>query len=277
MYLNSYSSGVVNFQFFHHFHIYPNIKFQRIWPKLGNLVKFGSTFPTLNRFQPLSSLFMKKNFTIFIMLVVVSAFFVDHAHAQDWVLKKNKGGVKVYVRDQAGTNIKELKFSTTIEASLTTIAAVLTDVKGYDEWSYGASNSRVVKRISDTEVHYYTEVDFPWPFDNRDVILHSKFWQDKKTLALHSYSSSSHWMEKESDGIIRIKKCEISWVFTPIGNGKVQVDYFLNSDPAGNIPAWMINLAADQGPLNTMALFKEMLKKEKYRNSKLAYVQEKKN
>ncbi len=220
---------------------------------------------------------MKKSFPLIALLAICFACSTFQVHAQDWVIKKNKGGVKVYVRDQAGTNIKELKFSTTIEASLSTIAAVLTDVKGYDEWSYGALNSRVVKRISDTEVHYYSEVDFPWPFDNRDVVLHSKFWQDKKTLALHSHSTSSHWMEKESDDIIRIKKCEISWVFTPVGNGKVQVDYFLNSDPGGSIPAWMVNLAADQGPLNTMTLFKEMLKKEKYRNSKLAYVEEKKN
>ncbi|MCC6726175.1 MAG: hypothetical protein IT258_16830 [Saprospiraceae bacterium] len=194
--------------------------------------------------------------------------------AQDWVLKKNKGGVKVYVRDQVDTNIKELKFSTTIEASLSTIAAILTDVKGFDDWSYGAMGSRVVKRMSDTEVYYYTEVDFPWPFDNRDLVLHSQIWQDKKTLALHSKSTSYHSMEKEKDDLVRIKKCEINWTFTPLENGKVKVDYFLNSDPGGNIPAWMVNLAADQGPLHTMVMFKEMLQKERYKNSKLAFVQE---
>jgi hypothetical protein len=217
---------------------------------------------------------MRKKLIPITLLTFVFALSMVPLYAQDWELKKDKGGIKVYVRDQAGTNIKELKFTTTIEASLSTIAAVLTHIEGFDDWCYGALGSRVIKKVSDTEVYYYSEVDFPWPFNNRDLVLHSNFWQDKKTLALHSKTTSAHWMEGEIEDLVRIKKCEIYWSFTPIGNGKVRVDYRLNSDPAGNIPAWMVNLAADQGPLQTMVMFKEMLQKEKYKNSKLAFVQE---
>lgn len=192
--------------------------------------------------------------------------------AQNWELKKDKGGIKVYVREQKDSDIKELKFTTYVNASMQTIASVLTHVEGYDIWSYGCYGSRVVKRISDSENYYYCKVDFPWPFDNRDLVLHSKIWQDKKSLALHSKSSSVHWMEKEHEEFVRIKKAEINWVFTPMENGRVRVDYSLNSDPGGNIPAWMINLAADQGPLKTMLKFKEMLELERYKNSKLAFV-----
>ncbi len=194
------------------------------------------------------------------------------ANAQDWKLKRNKDGIKVYVSDQEGTSIKALKFTTTIEASMQTIAAVMTHVEGFNDWVYASMESRTIKRVSDTEVYYYALVDFPWPFDNRDLVLHSTFWQDKKTLALYSKTTSLPTMEKEHDGIVRIKETTIDWKFTPLGDGKVHVDYILSSDPAGNIPAWMINLAADQGPLQSMIKFKEMLKKEKYKNSKLAFV-----
>lgn len=194
--------------------------------------------------------------------------------AQDWELKRDKGGIKVYVRDIPNSKIKELKFTTQVEASLNSIAAVLTNVEGFDEWVYAAVISKTIKKVSDTEVYYYTEMDFPWPFDNRDLVLHSTFWQDKKTMAIHSKTTSTHWMEPEKKGIVRITKADLYWTFTPIGNGKVRVDYYLNSDPAGNIPAWMVNLAADQGPLQTMLKFKEMLEKEKYKNAKLAFVQE---
>lgn len=194
--------------------------------------------------------------------------------AQDWELKRDKGGIKVYVRDSPDSKIKELKFTTQVEASLNSIAAVLTNVEGFDEWVYAAVISKTIKKVSDTEVYYYTEMDFPWPFDNRDLVLHSTFWQDKKTMAIHSKTTSTHWMEAEKKGIVRITKADLYWTFTPIGNGKVRVDYYLNSDPAGSIPAWMVNLAADQGPLQTMIKFKEMLEKEKYKNAKLAFVQE---
>ncbi len=214
-----------------------------------------------------------KNNTWTILLFIACLFTGSlQIQAQTWELKRNKGGIKVFVSDQPNTSIKALKFTTTIEASMQTIAAVMTHVEGFNDWVYASLESRTIKRVSDTEVFYYALVDFPWPFDNRDLVLHSKFWQDKKTFALYSKTTSSHWMEKEKPGIVRIKQTNIDWVFTPLGNGQVHVDYILSSDPGGNIPAWMINLAADQGPLQSMIKFKEMLEKEKYKKTKLAFV-----
>lgn len=218
---------------------------------------------------------MKKTSKTTFLYALLLVGFVQSLNGQTWELKKDKGGIKVYVRDQANTDIKELKFTTQVEAPLSTIAAVLTDVEGFDDWVYASVLSRTIKKVSDGEVIYYTEVDFPWPFDNRDLVLHTKFWQDKKTLTIHSTTKTAHWMESEKDGLVRIKKIEIKWAFIPIGNGKVNVEYYLNSDPGGSIPAWMVNLAADQGPLQTMVKFKEMLKKPKYHNTKLAFVQDK--
>ncbi len=208
---------------------------------------------------------------LFLLLATATVF---AQYEPVWELKRDKGGIKVYVREKPDSKIKELKFTTRVEASLHTIAAVLTHVEGFDDWVYASVESRTIKKISDTEVYYYTEIDFPWPFDNRDLVLYSKFWQDPKTLAIHSHTTSHHWMEAEKADLVRIKKAELHWTFTPVGNGIVRVDYYLNSDPGGNIPAWMVNLAADQGPLQTMVKFKEMLEQEKYKHRKMAFVQD---
>ncbi len=206
-----------------------------------------------------------------IMFLSINTFSQSNA---DWELKRDKGGIKVYMREVPDSDIKELKFETEIEASLNAVAAILTNVEGFDDWVYASVISKTIKKVSDTEVFYYTEIDFPWPMSNRDLILHSKFWQDPHTLSIHSKTSSEHTLEPEIDGIVRITKTDIHWIFTPIGNGRVKIDYYLNSDPGGSIPVWMINLAADQGPLQTMIKFKEEIAKEKYRNAKLAFVQE---
>ena len=207
------------------------------------------------------------------------AFLPNFLHAQpenehEWKLKRDKGGIQVYMREQSGTDSKEMKFTTEIEASLNAVAAILTDVAGFDDWVYASMESYTIEEISDTEVIYYTSLDFPWPMSNRDLVLHSIFWQDEKTLAIHSATTSVHDLMDEKEDFIRITKADLYWTFTPLGNGMVRVDYQLNSDPGGHIPAWMINLAADQGPLQTMIKFKEEIAKEKYRNAKLAFVQE---
>ncbi|MEZ4952974.1 MAG: START domain-containing protein [Saprospiraceae bacterium] len=209
----------------------------------------------------------------FFLFFVPAAIF-SQTQSDGWELKREKGGIKVYLRESANSDIKELKFETELEASLSSIAAILTDVTGFDDWVYASVTSETVRKVSDTEVIYYTEMDFPWPMSNRDLVLRSRFWQDPHTLAFHSQTYSVHDEMPEKDGIIRMKKADIHWIFTPIGNGKLKLNYFLSSDPGGSIPAWMVNLAADQGPLLTMVKFKEAIEKEKYKNAKLAFVQE---
>lgn len=214
--------------------------------------------------------------SISLFLLLLSPVFLSAQSASDyeWKLKRDKDGIQVYMREQDGSDLKELKFTTEIEASLNAVAAILTDVEGFDNWVYASIESYTIEEISDTEVYYYASLDFPWPLSNRDLVLHSRFWQDKETLAIHSATYSAHDKMEEQEDFIRIIKADLFWTFTPIGDGKVRVDYQLNSDPGGNIPAWMINLAADQGPLQTMIKFKEEIAKEKYQKAKLAFVQE---
>lgn len=209
----------------------------------------------------------------FFLFFVPAAIF-SQTQSDGWELKREKGGIKVYLRESADSDIKELKFETELEASLSSIAAILTDVAGFDDWVYASVTSETVRKVSDTEVIYYTEMDFPWPMSNRDLVLRSRFWQDPHTLAFHSKTYSVHDEMPEKDGIVRMKKADIHWIFTPVGNGMLRLNYFLSSDPGGSIPAWMVNLAADQGPLLTMVKFKEAIEKEKYKNAKLAFVQE---
>ena len=194
--------------------------------------------------------------------------------SEGWVLKRDRGDVKVYLREAQDSDIKELRFETEFEASLHAIAAILLDVEGFDNWVYASELSETVEQISDTEMVYYNEIDFPWPLSNRDLVLHTLLWQDPATKILHSKTYSVHDQLPKKPGIVRMTKADIHWSFTPLGNGRVKLDYYLNSDPGGSIPAWMINLAADQGPLLTMVKFKEELEKAKYKNARLAFVSE---
>ncbi len=208
------------------------------------------------------------------MLTVLFSVSMQGQYGTGWKLARDHAGVKVYLRQSPDSKIKELRFTSTVEASLNAIAYLLTNVEGFDNWVYASVKSETIHKISDQEIYYYTEMDFPWPFSNRDLVLYSKFWQDPHTLALHSKTTSAHWLLPEKDGIVRITVADLRWTFTPLGNGLVRVDYYMKSDPGGHIPAWLVNLAADQGPLQTMALLRKELQKDLYRNKKLAFVHE---
>ena len=67
---------------------------------------------------------------------------------------------------------------------------------------------------------------------------------------------------------------EIKWNLYPQKDGRVKIEYFLKSDPAGSIPTWMVNLALDQGPIETIKNMQRELKKAKYQDVRLSFIEE---
>lgn len=213
---------------------------------------------------------------IYFCLVVMVLLFSNGLQAQDseWKFKKEKEGIKVYLREIANSNIKELKMTTTMDASLSTLISALDDVEMYKEWVYRCADAKILKVINESEMIYYTKTDFPWPLSDRDVVTKATLSQDSVTKVITSFTKVYPNYFEEIDGVVRIPELEITWMFTPLSNGKVHLDYLLSSDPGGHIPAWAINLGIDQGPAQSIINFKKMLKKDKYKNKKLAYIQE---
>ena len=190
-----------------------------------------------------------------------------------WILKRLHPDMKVYYRESPNSNIQELKITFDVQASLNTIMAVLNDVPVYPDWAFKCIKARVVENISDTEMYYYNEIDFPWPMSNRDLVAHSFVKQDPITKKISTHSVSAHYREPENADIVRVKLIDIRWEIMPTGPNSAYIEYFLMSDPGGTIPTWMINLAIDKGPTTSMRGFMERLKLDKYKNTQLAYIQ----
>jgi len=194
--------------------------------------------------------------------------------AGEWELKKNKKDIKVYVRDSPDSPIKQLKMKFTVEASMSAIVLLLQDVAAIPDWVYKCPEAYHLKKISPSEEIYYNRMDFPWPLDDRDLIVKNKMVQDPVTKVVRSESFNSPTYIPEKEGLVRIPKLHLWWEFTPKNNGLVDVEYFLSSDPGGLIPAWMINLAIDQGPTQTVKAFRKILKTPKYQNARLDFISE---
>ncbi len=213
----------------------------------------------------------------YVFLLSLGLIFSTVAFAQQagpWTLKKEKKDLKVYVRDNPASPIKELKMKFTVEASMSAIVLLLQDVAAIPDWVYKCPEAYHLEKVSSSEEVYYNRVDFPWPLDDRDLIVRNTMVQDSTTKMIRSESFNEPAFIPKKDGLIRIPKLHLWWEFTPRGNGIVDVEYFLSSDPGGMIPAWMINLAIDQGPTQTIKAFKKTLKNPKYRDAKLDFISE---
>lgn len=183
------------------------------------------------------------------------------AQNNPWKFRHDHNGIQVYTRKDSATGILELKLRTEVKASLRAVVALASDIPNLKNWAYRLKESYLIKPVSDTEGYLYMRTDFPMPFSDRDMVVHYVMKQDPHTKQVTSVSKSAYNMIPEKDGIVRIKTIETKWTYTPLSSGMIRLEYQLKSDPGGSIPKWLINLAADDGPVKSIMGLKEQLGK----------------
>jgi len=199
---------------------------------------------------------------------------MDDTPQETWHLKKFESGISVYTRHAEHSKLKELKSDFQIKTSLSSIVALLNDFESYPEWVYRCEKSYTALKISNYEFIQYQSVKAPWPVENRDIVIHKKLIQDPATkVIIQRVNGMPEYLPKVA-GHIRIKLFKALWIITPLKNGIVNIEYQLLVDPSGSVPAWLVNLAAVDGPFETEINMKEWLMKEKYQKARLAYIKE---
>ncbi|MEM7105546.1 MAG: START domain-containing protein [Bacteroidota bacterium] len=147
-------------------------------------------------------------------------------------------------------------------------------VEEYPEWVPNCKKAFIIEQIDTYNVYYYAASTFPWPLQNRDLVAHSVFDQDPITKEITILTEAVEGHHPAQKGLIRIEVLQAIWILTPKPDGVVTITYFLKTDPAGNIPAWMTNKFMDRGPIQTMEKLRDMAKLEKYKNVKMSIIEE---
>jgi START domain len=206
-----------------------------------------------------------------IILFLLSA---DSFSQNDWVLKQDKEGIKVYTKDMDNSPFKAVKTVCTIDASLTSLTAVLLDINTSKDWVYATKSCRLLKQPSPSELFYYSEVTVPWPVNNRDFIVRLKVSQDAKTKVVTVDGENKPALLPEKKNIVRIQECSSKWIIVPQANGQVKIEYVLQVDPGGLVPAWLINLFATKGPFESFKNLRLQVKKPAYNNVILPFIKD---
>ncbi|TSD67248.1 lipid-binding protein [Inquilinus sp. KBS0705] len=214
---------------------------------------------------------MFKKILFFISLLFVNAI----AYAQyQWTLKSDNDGIKVYSSPVHNSRVKALRVECSYEANLAQIVTVLLDVKACTEWVYHTKSCTLIKQVSPSELYYYSEISLPWPVQNRDFVAHLTVTQDPETKVVTMDGPAVAGLIPAKDGLVRISNSIGKWTITPIKKDEIHVEYTLQVDPGGNIPAWLVNIFSSEGPVQSFKSLKEQLKKPALKNATLHFIKE---
>ncbi len=197
-------------------------------------------------------------------LLVVSGLMPALAQ-NNWELRTEKEGIKVYSCEVPGSKIKAIKVTGEFEATPAQLAAVVMDVNTATDWVDHLKSSVLIKRVSANELYYYAEVSLPWPATNRDFVAHLTATQnpDTKVVVVEGPAVPGYMPEKK--GLVRINNSIGKWVITPVGPDRVRVEYSLHVDPAGSLPSWLVNMFATDAPLQIFRHLRTELQKPDYK------------
>ena len=191
----------------------------------------------------------------------------------EWKLIKEDTGIKVFSKTVPDSKIKAIKAELILKASATQLVALLLDVNTATEWVFHTKSCVLIRKISDSELYYYSEVSLPWPLENRDFVAHIKVFQDPKTKVVTVDAPAVPGWIAAKNGIVRISHSVGLWIITPIDKERIKLEYSLQVDPGGVIPAWVVNTFAAQGPIESFKKMQVQLKLPQYKNASLPFIE----
>ena len=160
----------------------------------------------------------------------------------------------------------------TLPATLSQLVTVILDVNTGAQWLYSTKSSSLLQQVSPSELYYYSEINVPWPVSNRDFIAHLIVTQDAHTKTVTVNGPTVPDFVPVKKDIVRVARSDGQWIITPIDKNHSKVEYTLQVDPGGSVPAWLINLFATRAPYESFRNLKRQLLKPQYSNTRLPFI-----
>ncbi len=207
-----------------------------------------------------------------LLLIFIGLVIPGRVNSQeDWTLQKDKNGIKVFTRKVENLKFHELKVECEFHGRLSQLAAVLLDVNNHTRWVYQAVKTELLE-ASGTNLFFYTELECPWPFDNRDLVAHMSISQNQENKVMTVNAENVDGYLPVNEDIVRVKFSRVRWIVTPSTENHLKVDYRIQMDPGGSLPAWLLNLFISKGPFESFSKLKEEIELPQYALAKFPFI-----
>lgn len=198
------------------------------------------------------------------------------AASTEWSLARDRDGIKVWTRDIPGYPIRAFKAVMVVQSSLAGLVNLVMDTDNASHWVYRTDRIELLKRDeANASFVIRAETDFPWPLNDRDVIVAGRLEQDEKTgtvvIQSHSTPEGAYPVDPK---FVRMPDMEGTWIFRPLGAEKIEVTMMGRADPGGNIPAGIVNLIIHETPYRTLQGMRRMLPNVRYQKAPLPQIRE---
>ena len=105
----------------------------------------------------------------YFILFSIFLFSYQKEFPTDWVLKKDKNQIKVYLRN-LDYNSQQYCAETIVESDINSVSSHILDFNNSFKWMYKLKSSKILSKKSDSLFYVYFTVKMNWPLKNRDLV-----------------------------------------------------------------------------------------------------------
>jgi hypothetical protein len=157
----------------------------------------------------------------------------------DWTARKNDQNLQLYTREITGSDFLAVKVTALINAPIEKIVAAFGDGDGCNQWQAMCKASTVVEVVSDEERYIHLVLDLPWPFADRDMVMHSTSLIDLETQSatIHLEPAADkvpvqEYVRARSNGHYTVKA---------VNAQQVELTYIMHTELGGDISPGTVN------------------------------------
>jgi hypothetical protein len=193
------------------------------------------------------------------------AFIYSLSFCQNWTLRKDSEGIKVYTRNNPTSDFDEAKSEMVVDSRIEVVAEVLRDIESFPGWMYGCLKTSFVEKKDRSNFTFYFVFNSPWPVSDRDVTVKVATTFDlqvgKATIKLESVN---HPSRPENSDYVRMRELKGEYTLEYLSRNKTKVTYWVKIDPGGSIPASLANLTSVDLPFETLNGLRAKTTDQKY-------------
>ncbi|MFP6836097.1 MAG: START domain-containing protein [Pseudomonadales bacterium] len=198
------------------------------------------------------------------------------AWSEDWVLSRHDVGrdIDVYTRSMPDDGW-EFRAVTHVHSRMSALVELLGDAENMPIWLYRTPSVDVIEVVSDTESYAHMIHNLPWPFSDRDSVVHVVFSQNTDDDVVTIRADAAPDRLPEGKRYIRALHVESFWRFTPLEDGRTRVEFQgADSDRSTELLQRLRNYLGWIAPHQTLSAFQEALAAPDYQSAQLPFVRE---
>lgn len=181
---------------------------------------------------------MRPSIPCFVSFLAVAA----PAWAADWVQYSEKDDVTSYSKALEGSNVMAMRGVGTVAVPLCQLMGVYLDTRRAPDWvnMMVKLDEHAIPGTSDAiERQIY---DMPWPVSDREFVFkRTAVWDAAKKTVTVSYRSLDDARYPLGDEYVRGVDHGSFWRLSVVDAGHTRVEAVAMVDPAGSLPAWLVN------------------------------------